>query len=345
MKRENISLLLYTAAHFAVDFACANLIFRISNGFYDAALLMLTYNFFAFAMQLPLGIILDKWGRNALAAALGCLVTGAGYLFASFPMAAAVICGLGNAAFHLGGGIDVLNGSEKAAPSGVFISSGAVGLFLGTLCAKSGAAVYLPVISVLCLLAAGIVLLRKRLYGDLSSENAEFSLPEKNAALWGGLVLLTAVVLLRSFAGFGMSFSWKSGFGAFLAVICAASGKLFGGFASDRLGSGTASAASLGTAALLCLFGENILCGAAAILLFNMTMPVTLRKAADICSGCKGFSFGLMTFGLFCGFIPVYAENSAFSLSPAVLCGLCLASLGLLLAALYLIKRGRTARN
>lgn len=344
MKRENISLMLYTFAHFAVDFACANLIFRISGSFYNAALLMLTYNFCAFAMQLPLGIILDKWGRNALAAAVGCLLTGAAYLFGSVPMAAAVVCGLGNAAFHLGGGIDVLNGSEKAAPSGVFVSSGAVGLFLGTLCAKSGAAVNLPVLSVLCLLAAGIVLLRKRLYGNVRSENAEFSLPEKSVFAWGALALLFLVVMLRSFAGFGMGFGWKTGFGALLAVICAALGKFFGGFASDKMGSGAASAVSLGAAALLCIFGDNIVCGAPAILTFNMTMPITLRKAADICGGCKGFSFGLMTFGLFCGFIPVYAENS-LSLSPAMLCGACLVSLGLLLLALMFEKRGRSGRN
>ena len=341
MKRENISLLLYTLAHFAVDFACANLIFRISGSFSDAALLMLTYNFCAFAMQLPLGVILDKWGRNALAAAVGCLLTGAAYLFGNVPMAAAVVCGLGNAAFHLGGGIDVLNGSERAAPSGVFVSSGAIGLFLGTLCAKSGAAVNLPVISVLCLLAVGIVLLRKRLFGNIRSENTEFSLPEKSSFAWGALALLFLVVLLRSFAGFGMGFGWKTGFGALLAVFCAAFGKFFGGFASDKMGSVAASAVSLGAAALLCIFGNNIVCGALAILTFNMTMPITLRKAADICGGCKGFSFGLMTFGLFCGFIPVYAENSAFSLNLALLCGLCLVSLVLLLAALYLIKRGR----
>lgn len=344
MKRENILLLMYTFAHFAVDFACANLIFRISGSFSDAALLMLTYNFCAFAVQLPLGVILDKLGRNALAAAVGCLLTGTAYLFGSVPMAAAVVCGLGNAAFHLGGGIDVLNGSKKAAPSGVFVSSGAIGLFLGTLCAKSGAAVNIPVISVLCLLAVVIVLLRKHFFGDLRSENAEFSLPEKSVFAWGALGLLFLVVLMRSFAGFGMGFTWKTCFGALLAVFCAALGKFFEGFASDKMGSNAASAVSLAAAALLCIFGNNIICGALAILTFNMTMPITLRKAVDICSGCKGFSFGLMTFGLFCGFIPVYAEN-LLSLSPEMLCGACLVSLGLLLLALSFEKRGRSGRN
>jgi FSR family fosmidomycin resistance protein-like MFS transporter len=40
--------------------------------------------------------------------------------------------------------------------------------------------------------------------------------------------------------------------------------------------------------------------------LFNMTMPVTLWATAKIFPGAKGFAFGLLTFGLFLGFLPVY---------------------------------------
>jgi len=42
------------------------------------------------------------------------------------------------------------------------------------------------------------------------------------------------------------------------------------------------------------------------MLLFNMTMPVTLWAMAKIMPGAKGFAFGLLTFGLFLGFLPVY---------------------------------------
>ena len=38
--------------------------------------------------------------------------------------------------FHVGGGLEVLNGSPKAAPLGVFVSPGAVGLYLGTVFAS-----------------------------------------------------------------------------------------------------------------------------------------------------------------------------------------------------------------
>ena len=35
-----------------------------------------------------------------------------------------------------------------------------------------------------------------------------------------------------------------------------------------------------------------------------MTMPVTLGALAIISEGCKGFAFGLLTFGLFLGSLP-----------------------------------------
>jgi FSR family fosmidomycin resistance protein-like MFS transporter len=65
-----------------------------------------------------------------------------------------------------------------------------------------------------------------------------------------------------------------------------------------------------------------------------MTMPITLWAVARILPGVKGFSFGLLTFGLFLGFMPVY-----FGLNPIIHTSLgfamaSLISLGLLLAGL-----------
>ena len=50
--------------------------------------------------------------------------------------------------------------------------------------------------------------------------------------------------------------------------------------------------------------------GILALLLFNMTMPMTLYLLAEHLPHLPGFSFGLLTFGLFLGFLPVYAELS-----------------------------------
>ena len=37
-----------------------------------------------------------------------------------------------------------------------------------------------------------------------------------------------------------------------------------------------------------------------------MTMPITLWAAAKLLPGAKGFAFGMLTFALFLGFLPVY---------------------------------------
>ena len=56
---------------------------------------------------------------------------------------------------------------------------------------------------------------------------------------------------------------------------------------------------------MLFFLADAPLTGVIAIFLFNMTMPVTLSCLARRTPGCKGFSFGLLTFALFLGFVPV----------------------------------------
>ena len=54
-----------------------------------------------------------------------------------------------------------------------------------------------------------------------------------------------------------------------------------------------------------------IVCGALALFCFNMSMPITLFALAQAMPGCKGFSFGLLTFALFLGFLPACFGASA----------------------------------
>ena len=46
--------------------------------------------------------------------------------------------------------------------------------------------------------------------------------------------------------------------------------------------------------------------GIAALLLFNMTMPITLYLLVSKLPQLSGFCFGLLTFALFLGFLPEY---------------------------------------
>ena len=70
---------LYSLAHFWMDLSCALLVFRRLSGGADFGACLLLYNFCAFALQMPLGLLVDRLDRNALAAAGGCGLTALAY--------------------------------------------------------------------------------------------------------------------------------------------------------------------------------------------------------------------------------------------------------------------------
>lgn len=326
MEHRTRTAAVYAAGHFLVDLACAFALFRFVRGTADWPLAVLLYNFFAFAGQMPLGLLADRLGQGRLFAAAGCALTAAAYLLPSAPLCLAVTAGLGNALYHIGGGVDTLALSgNRAGLLGVFVSPGAFGLFLGTLLGKGSAS---PLLPPLALLAAGaaVLLLCRRTEGRVLS----IELDRLGAAVLAALFL---VVCLRSYAGFLFAFPWKTGGWAWVFTACVVLGKTAGGFLYDRLGGPRTAVLSLGLAALLFLLSRTPLPGCLAVLLFNMTMPVTLRAAADLLPGARGFSFGLLTFALFLGFLPAYLALPGVS-AGWVYAALTLLSLALLLPAL-----------
>ena len=296
----------YSAAHFLVDFACAFLVFRSISQSPDWHTGLLLYNFCAFAMQAPIGVIADRLNRNHLIACIGCIMVAAGYGLANLSITAAIIIGLGNGMFHIGGGVDVLNISvEKSSALGIFVSPGAFGVYFGTMLGRGGSMIAFPIPLVLLAMVALIFTVR-RVRRSVHTENPPFS-PEASPMALIVTVCLFLVVCLRSYVGLAINFQWKSvGFWG-LALVCATVfGKVAGGLISDRLGTVRTAALSLGLAAILFLIPQYPAAGITAIFAFNMTMPITLWSVAKIFPGAKGFSFGLLTFALFLGFLPVF---------------------------------------
>lgn len=322
-------LALYSLAHFWVDLSCAFLAFRALHRGADFALCLLLYNFCAFALQMPLGLLADKLDRNGAVAAAGCALTALAYL--PLPsLAAAVTAGLGNALFHLGGGLDVLNGSEKRAWAlGIFVSPGALGLYIGTAWGRGASpALWLGPLGLL-LLAGAILWLCRRSFGSLRSGNAPVDL--NAAGGYGRFVPLFLVVVLRSYMGMNQSFAWKgTGQWALVLTLALVLGKTAGGFAMDCLGPRSASVWSLLLAAGLYLVSCWPPAGVLAVFLFNMTMPVTLWAVARVMPGAKGFTFGLLTFALFLGYLPSYLGWPSLLAGPWAYAAVSLLSLALL---------------
>ena len=305
----------YSIAHFLVDFACAFLMFSSIAGTSDGYLCVLLYNFCAFAMQMPLGIIADKFNRNFIFAVKGCILVGMAYLLTAFPVAAVIFLGIGNAMFHIGGGIDILNISEKKLSAlGVFVSPGAFGIYFGTILGKGNEISYF-IIPLLLIVAAVLILAvyRFQLKKGNYLENKTFSLDGIcSEHIIAAIACLFFVVCLRSFVGMSLNFSWKSIRIWGTVLTCAVVfGKTLGGFIADRFGVMKTTMFSLGIASLLFLLPQIPVAGVAAVLLFNMTMPITLWAVAKILPNAKGFAFGLLTFGLFIGFLPTYLGFTA----------------------------------
>lgn len=328
-----VRLCVYSAGHFWVDFSCALLLFSQVSGTGEWALCVLLYNFCAFALQMPIGLLADRQGRSGALAALGCALVTAGWGLAPLPVAAAVTAGLGNACFHVGGGVKVLrDGGDRAAPLGIFVSPGAFGIYFGALLGRrDGFPGWAAAVGLL--LFALALLLPERRTGETSAPE-EAPSPDRNAVFV--LICCFLVVALRSYLGMVLAFPWKTG-GWPLALTCAlVLGKGFGGFLGDRLGMVRASILSLGLAALLFCLSGFPLAGTAAVFLFNMTMPITLWAAARLLP--PGFAFGTLTFALFLGFLPVWLGWPALfaggvGYAAGALCSLALLALGL--------KRGR----
>lgn len=284
MKR---GLIFHSIGHFFVDFLCAWLILGRCAGTAHWMYLALFYNFYAFAMQLPLGILADRLGRCRPFALLGAFIA----VLALLPLGTwftAWMAGLGNAAYHVGGGRAVLTERRGYGPLGIFVAPGAVGLMLGS-CLRT-----VPWVGP----AAGAGLILAALLAGVWEKRLA------TALRWDRrLPLLFLVVILRSFVGMTLAAPWKVGLAAAAAAILTAMGKALGGLAADRLGARWAGGVSLLLAGPLFLFPQSATLGLCALTLFNMSMPITLKEAADAMG--PGGAFGLLTLALFLGFLPV----------------------------------------
>ena len=304
-------VLIYSIIHFIVDLACSILVTnlvstKMSEGI-GLFVAIIIYNFFAFAMQLPIGIIEDKINKNALCSAIGCLLVAVAFPLSNFGIIACLIAGIGNAMFHVGGGIDVLNiSNKKATLSGIFVSTGAMGIFLGGKTLEWGFNQYYIVEMILILSALSLLWLYNQIKEKV--QNEEITIPTLNKNELIAIICLIITVCIRGYVGLILSFEWKSNFIlAIISILAVVFGKMLGGIIGDKIGFTKISLLSLIVSAICFVFAfENSILGNLAILFFNMTMPITLTALSNILYYNKGMAFGLLTAALFTGAVPVF---------------------------------------
>ena len=354
LPKKEVTTFAYALCHFVVDFACVSTMLcavsrvlgESSQGSMEVvALSILLYDIVAFTLQLPIGIALDQLDKNSYAALLSYALVGAGVILSLVPIAllewpAILLLAIGNALFHSAGGLSVLNISQKhAGPSGIFIATGAIGVFLGTQSAQMGRlqiAFSLLVLLFLCVLITLVVQKVNKKYWNVY--NVSFDIPRLSSNTLLAIALLSLVVALRSYVGMVMAFPWKSEMLLLvLSILGVFAGKALGGMVADRIGFRTTAIFSLIVAATLFVPSWEIpVLGLLGVFFFNFTMSITLASLANILPNAKGTAFGLASFSLAVGALPALAGYRIEH--PAMLSGISLVSALALGVGLTLVK-------
>lgn len=301
--------LLLGVLHAVVDAATVTVMFRATGAVPLTAVVawVLTYDLVAFGLQPLIGWVQDRWASPRTGMVAGLLLTGASIGCAHAADAgtpavvlAVVLAGLGNAAFHLGAGACVLRqGLNHATPAGLFVAPGALGLGVGVWYGGTPSAGPLWLVLLPVLLAVPLVVRTE--VPDLAAATTGLPRLAREACIGAmGLLLLSIGIraLVGGTAGRGYSGTWL-----LVGVpVVAFAGKALGGVLADRYGWTRTSVTALVVAApVLALTWPHPVVLLAGLLVFQLTMPVTLVAVVRLVPTRIATGFGLTCLALVLG--------------------------------------------
>lgn len=327
MKNKIGVVSIYSFCHFIVDFICAIFILgklpyiaKTNSEFITSVII---YNFFAFAFQVPLGYILDKFKNYKYIAIIGLCLIGLCYLtnFNNIFILATLV-GIGNALFHLEGGVNIFSLSDrKAFLNGLFVAPGALGIFLGTIFHNELIVTYLPIIVIIISISL-LFLVQKQEIDKALEENKKGNFNNFSIALI--VILIGISIIVRSIGGSAIIYTWKSGFAlGFIYTISIVIGKAFGGLLADKFGLLKVALSSLTCSAICLILGYNVhIFAYIGILLFNIPMSITLTILENTLAKKIACAVGLNTMFLFIGYLICFIDitiNNNFILLGSIL--------------------------
>jgi len=337
--------------HATVDAATVTAVYR-AGGFSPAISVafawIVAYDLVAFGLQPALGRLQDRRfsPRAGMAAGLGCTTLGLALAAAvpgSLAATAAVVASaaLGNALFHLGAGAAVLGlGLERATPVGLLVAPGAAGLALGVWFGGSPATgptwwAFLPLLAG-ALVTVGALRLSLRGPSDAGTAAGRAATPIRrppDRPRWGerltpapdvaraviGLLLLS--VAIRALVGGAAARGYDRTQWLVVGLpVAAVAGKALGGVIADRAGWTRTTVAALVVAAPVVAFVQPhpavLLLG---LMVFQLTMPVTLVAVARMIPERLATGFGLTCLALILGALPtMFGWGAALVARPAL---------------------------
>ncbi len=305
--------LLYFYIHFVTELIC----FFVLGRYFESApviwLIFFTYDMLAFVPQGIIGYASDRFpkipfsliGLTLLAAALVLQNT------VPLPFLSLVILCLGNACIHVNGAeVTLRTSGGRLSHSAIFVSGGSFGVVSGKLLSGTD----MPFWLLLFIIASAVpfailaqMYLKKADAGGTASCRAfSYCNPKLSSVLI--IVLSVAVVAIRGYMAYGIPTSWnKTTVQTVFLFVSMGIGKAAGGILADLFGIKKVALLSVLLALPLLMFGDNnMFISLFGVMLFSMTMSVTLALLVSALPEAPGLAFGLTTIGLFAGSAPVF---------------------------------------
>lgn len=311
--------LLLGILHAVVDATTVTVVLRVTGAVPPAVVVgwVVAYDLTAFGLQPLIGWVQDRWASPRTGMVAGLLLTGASVACADVAdvgtpavAVAVALAGLGNAAFHLGAGACVLRQDlSRAAPVGLFVAPGALGLGVGIWYGGTPSAGPIALLALPVLLALAVVMRT-----DVPDAPVGTGAPPRLAqdVLAGAMGLLLLSIGIRALVG-GSAPRGYSGTWLLVGIpVVAFAGKALGGVLADRYGWRRTSVIALTVAApLLAVTWPHPAVLLAGLLVFQMTMPVTLVAVVRLVPTRIATGFGLTCLALVTGsLLPTTAWGS-----------------------------------
>lgn len=303
---------LYFYIHFVVEVICFYTLAKLLGDSIFLWIAPFMYDAFAFVPQSLIGYISDKYPKinigiiGTILLLIG-LITCNLHILGYIPL---IILCLGNACLHVSGAETTLRASDgKLSHSAIFVAGGSFGVITGKLLGTLN-------FSYLFLVLLGLTMIPFILLADEYRKEADkqkqpcknFNYINKKINPFIIILLAVFVVIVRGYMGYGIPTSWnKTVFQTILLYFAMGTGKALGGILSDWIGIRKTAAISILLALPFLLFGDDLmLISLIGVLMFSMTMSITLAILVSVLKNKPGLAFGLTTIGLFLGTVPIF---------------------------------------
>ncbi len=304
--------ILYSIVHFSVEVACFYFLFSRAGLDYLWVTFALLFDALAFLPQSIFGVLSDRF-PNFNYGATGLIMIFIA-LILPFNVVALVIISLGNALVHIDGAQHTLNNAKKKiTPNAIFVGGGSFGVITGQLLGalRINSLISIPILLIIISITFSIIIFKKN---SINPQNQKDNIPfnvHKNIPVYALILLALIAVSARSYIAYAIPIGWKkTTFQSILLFVFMGIGKILGGIFADTIGYKKTTYLSLLIALPFLLFGNSVMIiSLIGVMLFSMTMPITVGILFSKFPNMPGLAFGITTLGLFVGVIPKFFIN------------------------------------